>query len=472
MLLQEIVRCTGGTVHSPASGEARGVSTDTRALSDGALFVALRGERFDGHDHLTDAFRGGAWGALVAADALERSRLRSLAAAFPGRALIAVADTERALGDLARCRREALAPRVVGITGSNGKSTTKEMAAAILAERWCVHRNRGNFNNLIGLPLTVLELEERHEVAVLEMGMNRRGEIRRLTEIALPDVGVVTNVGPVHLEHLGTLDDVIAAKAELLEGLGPAGTAVINDDDPATEVLRASLQGPAVTFGLGAGADYRAEGMRFGPADTSFSLHSPAGAVEVTIPFPGEHNVRNALAAAAAAAVLGIGSEEIREGLRKARPLDMRFTELRFRGGIRVINDAYNANPVSMRAALDSLGLIEEGPRRAAVLGDMLELGGHAEEAHRDLGRSAGRAGLDLIVAVGEFAPLVAQGARESGARGQCVETAADSREAAEILRVWLRPGALVLLKGSRGVGLERTLHFLRSVGALEDEGK
>ena len=199
MLLREIVRCTGGTVYSLASGEARGVSTDSRSLSDGALFVALRGERFDGHDHLADAFRGGALGALVAADALEGGGLRSLAAAFPGRALIAVADTERALGDLARCRRQALAPRVVGITGSNGKSTTKEMAAAILAERWSVHKNKGNFNNLIGLPLTVLALEERHEVAVLEMGMNRKGEIRRLAEIALPDVGVVTNVGPVHL---------------------------------------------------------------------------------------------------------------------------------------------------------------------------------------------------------------------------------------------------------------------------------
>jgi UDP-N-acetylmuramoyl-tripeptide--D-alanyl-D-alanine ligase len=468
--LREIVRCTGGTTHSPGTGAARGVSTDSRSRTDGALFVALRGERFDGHDHLAAAFRRGAWGALVAADALEGSGLRRQVEAFPDRAVVAVADTERALGDLARCHREALDIRVVGITGSNGKSTTKEMTAAIVAERWRVHKNKGNLNNLIGLPLTVLELDERHEIAVLEMGMNRKGEIRRLAAIASPDVGVVTNVGPVHLEHLGTIDDVIAAKAELLEELGPAGTAVINDDDPATAVLRASLRGPAVTFGLGTGADVRADRVRCGPAGSSFTLLSPAGAVAVTIPFPGEHNVRNALAAAAAAAVLGVGLEEIREGLRKAQPLDMRFTELKFRGGIRVINDAYNANPVSMRAALDSLGLIEDGSRRAAVLGDMLELGGHAEEAHRDLGRAAGRAGLDLIVAVGEFAPLVAQGAREGGGDGQPIEVAADSGEAAEILRGWLRPGDLVLLKGSRGVGLERTVQFLRDDGTLDEE--
>jgi UDP-N-acetylmuramoyl-tripeptide--D-alanyl-D-alanine ligase len=333
-----------------------------------------------------------------------------------------------------------------------------------------VHKNKGNLNNLIGLPLTVLELDGRHEVAVLEMGMNRKGEIRRLADIASPDVGVVTNVGPVHLEHLGTLDDVIAAKAELLEGLGTAGTAVINSDDPPTAVLRSSLRCPAVTFGLGSGADFRADRVRFGQAATSFTLLSPAGAVEVTIPFLGAHNVSNALAAAAAAAVLGIGPEEIREGLRKVQPLDMRFTELRFRGGIRVINDAYNANPVSMRAALDSLNLIEEGPRRAAVLGDMLELGEHAGEAHRALGVEAGRAGLDLIVAVGEFAAAVAQGARASGFDGSCIEVAADSGEAAEILRGWLRPGDLVLLKGSRGVGLERTVQFLRSDGTLEEE--
>jgi len=470
LLLQEIVDCTGGTVRSPGSGGARGVSTDSRSLRDGALFVALRGERFDGHDHLADAFRRGAWGALVAADAIERSDLQSQAAAFPDRAVIAVSDTERALGDLARCRRRALDLRVVGITGSNGKSTTKEMTSAIAAQRWSVHKNKGNLNNLIGLPLTVLELDERHEVAVLEMGMNRKGEIRRLADIASPDVGVVTNVGPVHLEHLGTLDDVIAAKAELLEELGPAATAVINSDDPATAVLRASLRGPAVTFGLGPGADFRADRVRFEQADTSFTILSPAGAVEVTIPFLGAHNVSNALAAAAAAAVLGIGPEEIREGLRKVQPLDMRFTELRFRGGIRVINDAYNANPVSMRAALDSLGLIEEGPRRAAVLGDMLELGEHAGEAHRALGEEAGRAGLDLIVAVGEFATSVAQGARESGFDGRCIEVAADSGEAAEILRGWLRPGDLVLLKGSRGVGLERTVQLLRSDGTLEEE--
>ncbi len=468
--LREIMRCTGGTTHSPGTGAARGVSTDSRSLPDGALFVALRGERFDGHDHLAAAFRRGAWGALIAADVLERSGLRRQMAAFPDRAVVVVADTERALGDLARCHREALDIRVVGITGSNGKSTTKEMTAAIVAERWRVHKNKGNLNNLIGLPLTILELDERHEIAVLEMGMNRKGEIRRLAAIASPDVGVVTNVGPVHLEHLGTIDDVIAAKAELLEGLGPAATAVINDDDPATARLRSALRGPAVTFGLGTRADVRADRVRLGPAGSSFTLLSPAGAVAVTIPFPGEHNVRNALAAAAAAAVLGVELEEIREGLRKAPPLDMRFTELKFRGGIRIINDAYNANPVSMRAALDSLGLIEGRPRRAAVLGDMLELGGHADEAHRALGVEAGRAGLDLIVAVGEFAPLVAEGARAGGGDGQHIEVAADSGEAADILRGWLRPGDLVLLKGSRGVGLERTVQFLRDDGTLAEE--
>jgi len=456
-----IAGATGGVVRRPAAGAARGVSTDSRTVGRGDLFIALRGPRFDGHDYLAEAFRGGAWGALVERESWSPDRAGAIAEAYPDRAVIAVGNTERGLGDLAASRRRGLAVRVVAVTGSNGKTTTKEMISSIAAERWRVHRNEGNLNNLIGLPLTVLALDEGHEVAVLEMGMNRRGEIRRLAEIARPEVGVVTNVGPVHLEHLGSEEGVAAAKAELFEAMGSAGTAVLSVDDRHRQRLLSSVGGRKVTFGLGRGADFSARDLRPSADATAFTLTTPLGERQVRIAFLGEHNVRNALASAAAAFALGAGLEEIGAGLGKARPVPMRFSVLTFRGGIRVVNDAYNANPVSMKAALDSLGLLPGARRRIAVLGDMRELGAAAAASHRRLGAAAAAAGIDLLVAVGDFAVETAAGAAEGGmAPGQVLRAPA-APAAAALLGGRLAEGDLVLLKGSRAVGLEKVIALL-----------
>lgn len=457
----------GRAVRSSAAGADR-VVTDTRSLRKGDLFVALRGPNYDGHDYAADALRRGAWGVVVEEAALER--LSPLLSGSAAGAVIAVEDTARALGDMAAFHRMSLPVRVVGITGSNGKTTTKEMAAAVAGRRWKVHRNRGNFNNLIGLPLTVLELDASHQVAVLEMGMNRKSEIRRLAEIGRPEVGVVTNVGPVHLEHIGSVEGVAEAKGELLESLDPSGTAVVNADDPFAGRLLAVTAVRKLTFGLDPGADVRAENIRCEGVRTFFFLRSPAGETEVAISFPGLHNVRNALAAAAAACALGADADDIRQGLESAEPSAMRFTVLRFRDGVRIVNDAYNANPVSMQAALDSIALVAGKSRRAAVLGDMLELGGESVEAHRLLGRAAAAAGLDLLAAVGSFAVSVAEGAVAAGMKEGSVHALPDSRAAAEIVKKWIGPDDLVLLKGSRGVKLEDVLSRLKEDGALREE--
>jgi len=466
--MEDVTSGTRGRVVRSASGGADRVVTDTRGLRMGDLFFALRGPNYDGHDYAPDALWQGAWGVVVEEESLED--LAPLLSAAPAGAVIAVADTERALGDMAASHRRSLPLRVVGITGSNGKTTTREMTAAIVGRRWKVHRNRGNFNNLIGLPLTVLELDASHQVAVLEMGMNRRGEIHRLAEIGRPDVGVVTNVGPVHLEHIGSVAGVAEAKAELLESLDPSGTAVVNADDPLAGRLLAVTAAQKLTFGLDRGADVRAESVRCEGERTLFFLRSPAGETEVSLPFPGVHNVRNALAAAAAACALGVGAEDIRQGLESAEPPAMRFTVLRFRDGIRVVNDAYNANPVSMQAALDSIALVAGESRRAAVLGDMLELGEESVEAHRRLGRAAAAAGLDLLAAVGSFAIPVAEGAVAAGMKEGIVHALPDSRAAAEIVKKWIGPDDLVLIKGSRGMKLEDVLSRLKEDGALVEE--
>ncbi len=462
----EIAEWTGGSVEREGAGDAHGVSTDTRTLGAADLFVALKGPRYDAHDFLGEALEKGAWGLLVEKGRWSREEVSRQAAPFPDRTIVVVDDTERALGDLAASHRSRLDVKVIAITGSNGKTTTKEMTAAIAGERWDVHKTRGNFNNLIGLPLTVLGLEERHQTAVLEMGMNRRGEIRRLAEIARPDVGVVTTVGPVHLEHLGGIEDVAAAKAELVDAIGTGGTAVLNADDPRVAALALSTQEGVLTFGLSDGADFRAEEVTTEPRGTSFLLSCPAGKAGITIPFFGEHNVRNALAAAAAAYAVGAGLEEMVRGLESVLPVPMRFTLLSFHGGTRVVNDAYNANPDSMRAALRSLRLLPGGGRRAAVLGDMLELGEESARAHRDLGAEAAAA-LDFIVAVGRFADETVRGAIESGFDRTRIRSAPTCRDAAEILKGWILPGDLILLKGSRGVALEEVLRLLQSEGVL-----
>jgi UDP-N-acetylmuramoyl-tripeptide--D-alanyl-D-alanine ligase len=340
------------------------------------------------------------------------------------------------------------------------------MTAAIAAGRWRVLRSEGNLNNLLGLPLTLLGLEAGHEVAVVEMGMSHPGEIRRLAAIAAPQVGVVTNVGPVHLEGVGGLAGVAAAKAEILEGIAPGGTAVLNADDPATPGLAARWGGRLVSFGLAATADVRAEAIEYAPQGTVFTLVlAGAERVRVRLPWLGEHNVRNALAAAAAAHCLGADGAQIGAGLLQARPAAMRFEVETIPPGVTVVNDAYNANPASMRASLAAFAQHPAASRRALVLGDMLELGPSAPGEHRELGRIAALTAPSLLLAVGAFAEHVAEGARAGGLPPSAIATAPDAEAAAHVLAGWLRPGDLLLLKASRGVRLERLLERLRAAG-------
>jgi UDP-N-acetylmuramoyl-tripeptide--D-alanyl-D-alanine ligase len=465
--IPEIAHSTGGRIERHGQGEALGVATDSRRLSGGEVFLTLVGPRHDGHEYLGDAFRSGAWGAIVENRAWEREAVRNAAAPFPERPIVVVEDTCRALGDLARFHRSRLPVRVVGVTGSNGKTTTKEMAAAIAGRRWQVHKSEGNFNNLVGLPLSVFGLEERHQVAVLEMGMNRSGEIRRLAEIAAPEVGVVTNIAPAHLEHFGSMEGVIAAKAELLDSLGAGGTAILNADDPSTAALEVSVRGRRLTFGTAREADFRAQGAHFSTRGTVFTLVCPAGRVGIELSLLGEHNVSNALSAAAAAFALGAGLTEIRDGLRGVQSVAMRFEVRNYAPGVTVVNDAYNANPASMRAALNSLRLLPRPARRAAVLGDMQELGEASVEAHRALGREAANSNLDLLAAVGRFRGEVARGAREAGFAARKLHLAENWLEAAGILKGWLRPGDQILLKGSRELRLEEVLRTLQDEGVL-----
>jgi UDP-N-acetylmuramoyl-tripeptide--D-alanyl-D-alanine ligase len=471
-----ILAATGGALRQGGAGAARGVSTDSRSVAAGELFVALAGPReqpvrivLDGHRFAAEALGRGAWGVLVDAARLADGALAAELAAFADRAVIAVPDTLAALGDLAAWHRRRMPARVVGITGSNGKTTTKEMASAIAAARWRTLANEGNRNNLVGLPLALLGLDASHEVAVAEMGMSRPGEIRRLAAIAAPDVAVVTNVGPVHLEGVGSLAGVAAAKAEILEALGSGGTAVLNADDPQTPAVAAGWRGATVRFGLGAGADCRAEGIAADDdGGTAFTLVLPGGERgPVRIAWLGEHNVRNALAAAGAAHRLGADLAQVRAGLAAARPAAMRFEVRAFAPDVTVVNDAYNANPASMRAALAALAQLPGRRRRVLVLGDMLELGASAAEEHRLLGAAAAAAAPALLVAVGALAAETAAGARAAGLAPSAVATAADADAAAALVAPALRAGDLLLLKGSRGVRLERVLERLVAAGAL-----
>lgn len=454
MTLDDILKATGGRTLTSGPVSFSRLSTDSRSVGVGELFVPLVGARFDGHVFIKECFEKGAAGALC-----QKGKKVS---PVDGRTLVEVDDTLRALQDIAhyiRKRRTDLL--VVGVTGTNGKTTTKEMLASVLSVRGPVLRNTGNLNNEIGLPLTLMELKDEHWAAVLEMGMSGFGEIARLAEIAEPHVGVITNVGPAHIENLGSLDGIAKAKGELIAALPAEGKAVLNLDDPRLQGFVAENRERAVTFGLRPGANVTADEVDETLRGVSFRLITPGGSAHVTLPVMGAHNVYNALAAAAAAWSMGLSVDEIKEGLERFSPVKMRMELVEVAGAL-VINDAYNANPASMAAALTALASIKDG-RRVAVLGDMLELGDAAGKAHYDTGRLAGSEGLALLVLVGERAEDTARGAVEAGMAEENIVVASSREEAASVLSGKLRPGDHVLVKGSRGMKMEKVIELLRA---------
>jgi UDP-N-acetylmuramoyl-tripeptide--D-alanyl-D-alanine ligase len=437
--------------------EIRGVSIDSRTVKTGELFIAIKGDRFDGHDFVPDAFRKGAWGALV-----ERSALERRYAAMNGLGnVIPVEDTLVSLQEMAMMHRKRYPIPVVGITGSNGKTTTKEMLASILLRNGPVLKNEGNLNNHIGVPLTLLKLDARHRAAIIEMGMSGLGEIGTLTRIAMPSVGVITNIGPAHLEFLGSIDTVARAKAEILQGLLPNGTAVLNADDRFFEMLRGTFSGRTISFGIDANADVRADGIRQEHNAADLVLHAGGRSARVRIRTAGRHNVYNALAAAAAAIALDQPLGTVQCGLEDFRPVAMR-SEIRDHKGITVVADCYNANPASMQAALEMLASLRRGDGKLiAVVGDMLELGEAGPEAHRAVGRAAAGLRIDLLVTVGPLAVHSAEGALGAGMTKERVVEAGTTSRAAEVLRERARPGDTVLVKGSRGMKMEKILEEL-----------
>jgi UDP-N-acetylmuramoyl-tripeptide--D-alanyl-D-alanine ligase len=464
--LDDLLAATGGRLVGPTTVTSFiAAAVDSRHVTPGCLFVALQGERADGHRFVAEAVGNGA--AVVLAE--RPVELPPGAEA----AVVIVSDTLTAFGELAAAWRRRFAVRVVGVTGSTGKTLAKEVVADVLATTHAVLRNEGNLNSETGLPMTLLRLEPRHELAVLEMSMYTEGEIARLAEIALPEVGVVLAVHPTHLERAGSLEAIARAKSELPAALPHDGLAVLNADDARVAAMRDVTAAEVRTFGLDSSAEVRAEEVvSLGLSGTLFTLRTPWGTRRVRSGSPGRHLVHHALAAAAVAERFGVALDEVERALAAGSRAAHRMVVGETASGATLIDDSYNASPVSVLAALDFLAEtpIRPGRRRLAVLGDMLELGPDEERLHREVGtQAAGQA--DGLLAVGPRARWMAEAARAAGL-GQ-VATAADADEAAEVLeRIFSpQPGDLLLVKGSRGIELDRLVAALGIAGTAGAAG-
>lgn len=435
----------GKLVSGRKQGGFSGVSTDSRSISSGEIFFALKGDNYDGHLYVDEALKKGAAGAVIEEGAPPRNN---------GKLLIRVPSTLKALGDLASAWRKSFPElKLAAITGSNGKTTTKEMAWSIVSRRFKALKNTGNFNNLIGLPLTLFGLDESYNAAVVELGMNDFGEIKRLAEIALPDTGAITNIGRAHLEKLGGIEGVARAKGELVEGFSGERVFVVNSDDPRIIEIARKTGCRKITYGIKSGdADVTAGGIsQDGFSGINFRMTVRGEEFPVRINCIGMHNVMNALCASGIALSFGCGKDEIREGLGGFTLPHMRLEVVESPAGFRVINDSYNANPDSMRSALNELMGLRGKGRAIAVVGDMLELGEMSESEHFGLGQYLSESGVDYVVACGNFGRTVLEGA---GGKANGFY-AGSHEEAARAVKEIARPGDLVLVKGSRGMRME-----------------
>lgn len=428
---------------------ATGYSIDSRTINPGDLFIALQGEHFDGHDYVPAALEKGACAAIVRKDSK---------VAADHKRLLHVDDTLRALQSLGAAARRLWGKPLLAVTGSAGKTTTKEILAHLLMSRFRVMKSTGNLNNHIGLPLQLLKLEPEHDMAVVEMGMNHLGEIRVLTTLAHHDLAVVTCVAPVHLEFFHSMADVARAKYEIIETLHPGGVAVLNSDDEYVCQFGRDFRGKVVTFGIRHPADVSAQNITMHGADgSSFDLVVEGVREPVVFPLLGEHNIYNALAATAAALERGIAPSLAAAGLATVQPGEKRGQLLEVDGAT-IINDSYNSNPKALHAMIDTLAALS-AQRHILVAGEMLELGPAGEKMHRDAGRHAAEKKIDLVIGVRGLAKALVEAASADGVEARYVET---PEEAGELLARELRPGDAVLLKASRGVKLERALEKLQ----------
>jgi UDP-N-acetylmuramoyl-tripeptide--D-alanyl-D-alanine ligase len=447
--LSEIASAVRGALRGP-DDVASTIETDSRDVGPGSLFVAIDGERLDGHAFVGDAFGRGAVGALVHRPGIDGT-------------VIQVPDTGRALLDLAADERDRMTgTRVVGITGSNGKTSAKDLAAAVVGTRLRTHASPASFNNEVGLPMTLLRAEPGVEVVVAEMGARREGDVRLLCDVARPDAVVVTNVGTAHLGIFGSWDAIVRAGSEPVEWLGPNGTAIVNADDAVARAYADETDAAVITFGLDPGADVRAEDVALGPdARATFTLWSAGEREPVELAVPGDHMVSNALAAAAVGRWAGVTLAECAAALKGAGVAHWRMETSTGASGIVIVNDAYNANPESMAAALKSARWMAKGERLVAVLGHMAELGPVEVEEHEKLGRLVVRIGVERLITVGEQARTIARAAIREGQLPEDVSSYEDPSDAAADVREWARPGDVVLVKGSRVAGLERVAEAL-----------
>ena len=460
--LAEIAGILGSASGAPER-ISRSYSIDSRTLAPGALFFAIPGPNFDGHAFVAQALEHGAVGAVVE---------RDWAAAAPSSMapfLIGVDDTVSAFQDLAKAVRRKWGRPLVAVTGSTGKTTAKELIAAVLAGRYAVHKSAENLNNHLGVPLTLLGLSDAYEVAVLELGMSHAGEIAHLARIAAAALGVVTNVAPVHLEFFDSIDGIAAAKRELIENLALPATAVLNHDDERVLKFREGFTGRVATYGFEMGADYRAVGYHLEQSGNSlesiFRVQGPSCDAEIRLPLPGRHNVENALAAIAVGKLLGVSPGAMAAALGSFKPLRHRAEVRKTTSGATVIDDCYNSNP---RALGQMLELLRDWPgahRRIVMAGEMLELGPTSPDLHRAVGRLVVENRIDLLVAVQGDARCFLEGALEAGFPPDRTRFFSDASAAGRFARSIIQPGDVVLVKGSRGVHLEKAVEQVISVG-------
>jgi UDP-N-acetylmuramoyl-tripeptide--D-alanyl-D-alanine ligase len=464
--VNEILKATGGElICGDEKQRFETVSIDSRTISADDVFVAIVGDVHDGHSFINNVLKQGAVGLIV-----NNQKAKDLPISewqTQNVACVAVADTTRALGDLAAFHRLRTDVSVIAITGSNGKTTTRQMTAAVIAKKFITLSTVKNYNNQIGVPLTLLRLVPEHKWAVVELGTNSPGEIARLAQICAPDIGVITNIGPAHLEGLGSLDGVMREKGQLIEHLKAAGKAVLNADDRRVYKLATQTKKEVLLFGQSRNARIRATAVKEKTAGISFSLDLPEESLRVDLKVAGQFMVINALAAAAVGHLLGLSAEDIKAGLEKFEPAWGRMNIFQTANGIHIIDDTYNANPDSMRAAITTLKSLRTNNRSILVAGDMLELGEQSEPLHRQVGAWAAAAGINQLWVTGDFAGAVIAGAKDAGMKDEHIFSGSQERVLVELQKS-LKPGDWVLVKGSRGARMEDVVKGIKEWAGVE----
>jgi UDP-N-acetylmuramoyl-tripeptide--D-alanyl-D-alanine ligase len=453
LTFRQIAAMTGGEVIQGGDVAIDSVVIDSREVKADSVFFAITGDRLDGHQFVAQALGTGR-GAVVC---------RVPEGIAPDKGIVRVADTTVALQNLARSIRETFPFTLIGITGSAGKTTTKEMIATLVSSERRTFKSWGNFNNLVGCPLCIDNTPDDAEVVVSEMGMNHKGEIALLAGLLHPDVGVYTNIGPVHIEFFGTIEKIAEAKRELLENVKPGGTVVLNTDNPYVMSISNGFDGRKLTYGIDHDADFRGTNIRErGLLGTSFEV----GGHSFELSLPGRHNLENLLAAITTARAIGISWEGIERGVRELKPASHRGIILDA-GGATIYDDTYNSNPYALGRALMLMEQADVSGRRIAVIGDMLELGEKELDYHRDAGRAIPKS-VDVVIGVGKRSRALLEGAAEAGFADDSRHHFDDASGAAEFLKTFIRPGDLVLIKASRGIGLDRTVNLLTNSGTAE----